>query len=394
MVVAVIVTMAMTAGCTTNESDDTSASSRPSDDSPATTFADQTGDPMEDARALVDRAYEGTFGQPPSDGPAAVADKNVWVVSCYQAIDSCRLPSEGTAEAARELGWDVTVVDGQLTTSVQGDAINQAVGAGADAIVLVGIDCSAVQGPLSAAKAQDVVLVGLFAFDCDDPGLDQPGEPLFDLVPTVSGMTARESAMLYGRIKAAYAMVHTDGHAEVIDQVSPTALVLGYISEGFRQQLETCDGCRLADEVAFTDADVLSGDLQDSLVAALRQHPDVNAIQVPIDPLFQLSVLPATVGQDDVLLLGGEGLPANVDLIRSGQQTMALAVSHEWAGWAGMDVLNRHWAGEDPADMPDEGIGFQLIDRDHNLPASGPYVPLSDGRPVEFRAAYRAVWGR
>lgn len=350
---------------------------------------------MNDAKALVDRAYKGNFHQPPSKGPKAVPGKNVWIISCYQALDSCRLPAAGTEAAARDLGWKSTVVDGQLNTSVQGDAINQAAGAGADAVALVGIDCSAVQGPLSAAKAKGVAILAVFAFDCDDPSLTNPGPSLIDIAALPPGLpTQRSSAILYGRIKAAYAMVSTSGKAVVVDEVSPTNLPLSYISQGFQKQLATCPGCKIAKTVEFTNDDILNGKLKDGLTVALQQNPNVTTIQVPIDPLFQLSVLSATAGRRDIQLLGGEGLPANIDLIRSGAQTTALAVAHEWGGYASLDMANRLFAGEKIADMPLEGVGFQLVDKDHNLPAAGPYVPLdAEGHQIDFVAAYRKVWG-
>ena len=336
--------------CTTNSAPTTSSTTNRSTATAAattnSTFAAQSGDTQADAAALVTAAYRGTFSAPPSSGPPAVKGKNVWIISCFQVVDSCALPAKGAAAAAQDLGWKSTVVDGQLSSSVEGAAITQAVGARADAIVLVGIDCFGVQGPLAAARAAGVTILGLLAFDCDDPGLDNPGQPMFDLIPaTRFAPTQRDLAILYGRVKAAYAITATKGKAVALDIVSPTTLVLHYISQGFQQQLRTCHTCRLAATVEFTNEEILSGQLKDKLTTALQQHPDVDTLEVPFDPLFQLAVTPA-VGSRKVLLLGGEGLPANVELVRSHNQTIALATSHAWIGYAGMDMLNRHWAGE------------------------------------------------
>jgi ribose transport system substrate-binding protein len=52
-------------------------------------------------------------------------------------------------------------------------------------------------------------------------------------------------------------------------------------------------------------------------------------------------------------------------------------------------------AGEKPEKIPNEGFGYQIIDKDHNVPPSGPYVPLNMNtkEPVNFKAAYKKVWG-
>jgi ribose transport system substrate-binding protein len=60
-----------------------------------------------------------------------------------------------------------------------------------------------------------------------------------------------------------------------------------------------------------------------------------------------------------------------------------------------VDAANRLLAGEKPAQIPNEGFGYQIIDKDHNVPPSGPYVPLNmkTKKPVDFKATYRKVWG-
>ena len=47
--------------------------------------------------------------------------------------------------------------------------------------------------------------------------------------------------------------------------------------------------------------------------------------------------------------------------------------------------MNSFFLGQPPADS---GIGWTMVDKDHNLPASGEFVP-----PVDFQAQYKAAWG-
>ncbi|CUU59634.1 hypothetical protein Ga0074812_13014 [Parafrankia irregularis] len=75
-----------------------------------------------------------------------------------------------------------------------------------------------------------------------------------------------------------------------------------------------------------------------------------------------------------------------MDAIRAGGPEQACVAfssdPSEWIGWAAVDALNRQLAG--PGSAPDDqGIGFQIVDRTHNLPESGAYAYTV---PVDFKA--------
>jgi len=57
-----------------------------------------------------------------------------------------------------------------------------------------------------------------------------------------------------------------------------------------------------------------------------------------------------------------------------------------WLGWATIDTLNSVFHGQQPQES---GIGWQLIDLQHNLPAAGKgWEPA-----VDYVAAYKKAWG-
>lgn len=393
VLVPVAVLALMVVGCSKNSDSESSSST---DDAPTetTTTLASTGDPVADADLALEPAFAGTYRQPPDSGPAAVADQKVFIISCSQVLETCKVPSDAALEAAEAIGWDAQIVDGQLSDEAQAEGITQAVAAGADGIVLMGIDCAKVQAPLARARDEGVRVVAPYAFDCDDPLVDSPGDPLFDAaIPVGDEYPAyRDVAKAFGEVKADYIIAQTDGQAKVIDMIGDDYLVMQYIEEGFASGMEACEDCEVVEEVNFVQADLLSGKLRDNLAAAMERHPEATVVHAPADPLFALAVNAATEGAD-VLRVGGEGLPSNMDLIRDGQQDAAVAFPHEWTGWASIDTLNRLFDGTDPADLPDSGIGWQIVDADHNLPDSGPYVPQVDGEVIDFRAAYEQVWG-
>jgi ribose transport system substrate-binding protein len=89
----------------------------------------------------------------------------------------------------------------------------------------------------------------------------------------------------------------------------------------------------------------------------------------------------------ELAVIGGEGNPTNVKLIAADRgQDAANAVDAEWLGWAAVDTLNRVLAGRPAAP---QGIGWQIVDRDHNIGEAGTYAV-----DVDFKSAYRKVWGQ
>ena len=85
-------------------------------------------------------------------------------------------------------------------------------------------------------------------------------------------------------------------------------------------------------------------------------------------------------------VMGGEGFQPELDLIRNHQGVSAVMISpSDWTGWAAVDTMNSLFRNEKPAFS---GLGWQLVDATHNLPASGPWES-----PVDFKAIYEKAWG-
>jgi ribose transport system substrate-binding protein len=87
------------------------------------------------------------------------------------------------------------------------------------------------------------------------------------------------------------------------------------------------------------------------------------------------------------LVIASDGSPDGLDLVRNGQVAVETGgQSYEWWGYAVMDSLNRLFAGED---VVDQGLGWQPVDADHNLPAE-PGSPVE--APFDVPAHYEAIW--
>jgi ribose transport system substrate-binding protein len=354
----------------------------------------------------VDTAYKGSFGAPPPSGPKAQKGKNIWVIE--QSAQASDLTAPGQIpDAAKLLGWHLTLFDGKYDPSTWVTGIRQAIAAKADGIILFAVDCAATKAALQQAKQAGVPIVGWEDIDCNQtitktgevqdtgqPGLfsaaltyPDPANPSKQLSFANTLATAFPFYQLMGLING------TQGKAKLIKLRETDAPITLDLDAGVDKALEQyCPGCQTVDTINFVGTDI-GPPLQAKIAQALVQHPEANAIYSPygaVTPSAAAAVM-ASGRKDKIFVQGGEGTAAEAELIGEGRGVNAAAgYSVAWEGWAALDAMNRLLSGQKPsgAGFP-SGLGVQLVDKDHNLPPKGkPYQP-----PVDFRAAYQKVWG-
>jgi ribose transport system substrate-binding protein len=341
------------------------------------------------AQRQVDLAYKGTDRALPASAPKPQPGKVVWIISPGQIGESASIPTNAAKEAGEAVGWKMTLFDGQLDPSRFVAGVRQAIAAKADGIILDAIDCVLVKQALVEARAAKVKTVAYYALDCDDPSVK--GEPLYDGNVNF-GADFGDYATLtraWGAVKADWIIVKAKGRAKVVQFKQDQFLVVKYIREGFEQELAKCKTCEIVKTVDFTLAD-FGPTLQQKAQGALLQHPEANAVHVPYDTPMHLGIGAAVLesGRNDQLeVIAGEGFPSNIQLIRENRgQDAANAFPATWTGYASVDSLNSIFHSRKPQDS---GIGYKLIDREHNLPPPGKgYEPDKD-----FKSAYRKAWG-
>ena len=335
--------------------------------------------------------YEGTLREPDATSRPIARDKKVVIISAGQASISSSIPVGAAEEAAQAAGWKTEVYDAQLNPANAAGLVRQAIASGADGIVLQAIDCPGVKGPLQEAKAKGIQVVGIYSFDCNDPLFKGNDPALFsgqinygkDAAADIGEFTKK-----YGADQAKAVIAATDGKAKVIFFNSPTVTVLNYTGAGFKEEIEKCAECEIVAEVEFAGAE-LGPNLQQKATSALLQHPEANAVKSPYTSATLLGIAPAVVQSgraNKLYVMGGEGFAPELDLMRANQGVDAVNIApSDWTGWASIDTLNSLFTKQPIADS---GLGWQLVDQGHNLPAAGPFVPK-----VDYKAAYKQAWG-
>jgi ribose transport system substrate-binding protein len=344
------------------------------------------------ATQALARNYAGTDGPVPASGPPAAANKSIWVITCGQAAAGCATPGNAVMTAAKAIGWSATLCDGKLDPATYAQCVTSATAAKPSAIVLVLVDCQFVQAPLKAAKAAGIKIYGIGSYDCGSTGSTNlyDGQTVFE-----GGKTYQQSSAAVATSIADYIIAKSSGQAHTLLIRENDNLGAKANADGIDAELAKCGGCREY-TLTVTVADLTSGNLSSKVSAALAQHPDVTTVATTYDAMVTFGVGQAVANAGrPIILTGVEGLAAGIALIKSGQQTMAAGIPSQWIGWAGVDELNRLFAGQPEVD---EGIGYQTIDADHNLPTTTLFydgnVDASGKPKQDYQAIYEKSWGR
>ncbi|WP_395638604.1 sugar ABC transporter substrate-binding protein [Pseudolysinimonas sp.] len=350
---------------------------------------DVAGDVSAEVQANVDSAFAGTSGPLPESSPAVSPDHDVWVVSAFQQVSGLAKIAEEIQAGAEVLGWTAGVCDGQNDPGVWSTCIRQGVAAGADTLVLAGVDCGATKQALVEAKEAGVTVAGISAFDCSDP--TQGGsESLFD-VSVQYGEDFADVADYFtqvGKLRADYLISATGGTAQVLHVAFAGVAIGDYIAQGFTEELATCAGCSIVGTVTITPPDVPN--LRTMFETGFLQATDATAVVTDLDFMLSLGVQQALEASDlgDVTVLGGECVVDTIAFMRAGGGVQAcIGFSNGRAAWSLLDGINRFYNGEEPVPST---IGWQIYDasNESDWPAEG--EPFEG--PVDYREGYSALW--
>ena len=118
----------------------------------------------------------------PRTGPKASTGKTIYYVAQTMTNGGVAGAEAGVAEAAKAIGWNVKVLDGQGTQQGMDQAMNQAVTLHADGIVVGGFDPATTSDAIKAANAANIPVIGWHAEATAGP---QPQVGLFTNVTTL-----------------------------------------------------------------------------------------------------------------------------------------------------------------------------------------------------------------
>jgi ribose transport system substrate-binding protein len=327
------------------------------------------------------------YKEPPTESPKPQPGKKIALLSCGQTVAFCKVAIAGAQDAAKAIGWTTTLIDSKGDANIAQTGLKQAIAARVDGIFVEAFDCQYIKSALEQAKAASIPVVAEESRDCNEnlKGDAVGGPKLFAARVNYPQGDFVDWLHEYGRMQAEYMMAKTDGDLNVVSFAYSDLAASLMVSEGFKEALKDCPECKNT-EVRFTVAEAGSS-LQQKAQQALLKNPKANYVRADSDGTVLNGVYSAVeASRRDLPVMASEGSVEVMDLARDGKDIAGIGIPVEWFGYAAIDILNRHFNGDEPA--PAEGPGLQVWDREHNLPASGAFKP-----PIDFRAGFLKAWG-
>jgi ribose transport system substrate-binding protein len=372
---ALALAASVAAGC--GSSDESTTSAAATGASTTAQSGDQFADLMAKARTQAPTEFQG-----PTEPAKAPKDVKLTLITCASALHGCSQPATAAADAAKRLGWKVTILDGGGTARQQNAQMLNAISSGADVIANVAIDPRLVQTGLKAAKQAGIPVVSASsALSSPNPEVKPAAGSLgyeFDVSANQAEIGNKVAQWIIGDSKGkAHVAVFTD-------EEFPSVLAL---RAGLLAGLKTCTGCKVYPLQNFT-AGQIGPQLEAMTTGFLRSHPDVDYIYIPFDPAAG-AVVPAIAQAglaNKVKLVSVLGNAQNLDFIRKGQVQVADGANdNDHMGWALVDQTIRMLDKQPLSDPVDENEPYVVLDKTNLPPAGQDWVTQFDYKPLYLK---------
>lgn len=312
----------------------------------------------------------------PASSPPAAKGKKLFVVVCTTQAELVNQMAMGVQQAAKAIGWSVTVTNGNFNPATESSAITGAINAGYSGIVLFCVDPPTVSAALQQAKAKSVPVVD--------------GADVADGGPLVSA-TAPADWVRDGNMVGQAIIADSNGHANVAVIHADDSRHQKVRTDALVAKLETCSGCDVLDQPALSNADSITTKLP-SLIQSLNSRfgSKLDYIVLPSGDTWPVAA-PAIAGlhRSDLKVAVFDGSTADIDACRKGQIFADAANDYVWMGWAAVDQMNRLFNHAPPSSL-DVAPAF-MVDSSNcgSVPAGQNAAALVT---FDFAAQYEKLW--
>ncbi|GAA1824108.1 substrate-binding domain-containing protein [Planosporangium flavigriseum] len=339
---------------------------------------------LADVKAQVEKyTAHTTKWDGPTSGPQAAKGKTIVYVSADQRNGGAFGVSKGVEEAAKALGWNVRVLDGQGTAAGAGSALDQAIALKPDGIVLGTVDTVQAKTQIDRANAAGITVVGWHS--APDPG-PVASPKLFANITTKAEDVGKATALM--------AIHDSNGKAGAVLFTDSVYAIAIKKSDAMRDTLKQCGGCTVL-ETQDTPLSDTAARMQPLTSNLISKHGTKWTYGLGINDLyFDYSLAAArSAGKQPSgplkFISAGDGSESAFQRIRNGQfQIGTVAEPLNLQGWECVDELNRafggqQWSGYTP--------GVHLVTKENIKFDGGPdnrYDPDNG-----YRDQYKKIWG-
>lgn len=353
----------MLAGC--GSSDSSSDSSGASTDN--STEAG-TGGGSSEAAAVIAEAEKPITGWDGFGSPfKPPSGKKITLIECSSLGTGCVLTAEAAQDAAKEIGWESTIVNGKGDPTVWNAAIKNAVATNSDGIILFAISPEVIPDGIAAAEAAGIPVVSA----------------LIGPKPKGGAQTITDLSNTAERFAAVVAVNNEDGKTLILD--APEFQFIHEENEVLVEDLEGfCPSCE--SEVKAFDFATMATKLSSQVASEVRADPSISLIVAPFGaavPFVRQGL--QQIGSDAQIITEGE--TEVLESTGDGVQLATIASSADWMGWESLDDLARLVTGEPVKETP---LQTRLFTAENN----DDIAAFLASEEFDFKAEYRKLWGK
>lgn len=338
------------------------------------------GDIVAASKKLVSDSLSASAGfTPGSDGPTAQKPgAKIAYVGSDLTNGGVNAVATGLEEAAAVIGWTVDVYDGKASAQGRTAAMNQAIAAKSDAIIIGGSDPTEQAASIKQATDAGITVIGWHA-----GASTGPGNGMFTNVST--------EPLQVSQLAAAYAVADSDGKAGVAIFTDGQYEIAVKKADAMKAYIEACKTCSM---LSYNDSPIAE---------ASQRMPGLisNLLQEQGDKLTYLLAINGNyfggaqqalraAGMDPAgppqSVAAGDGDPAEFQRIRNvDYQAATVAEPLILQAWQLIDETNRSFAGQ-PASSFVPAPGLITAE---NVPSGDVFDPDSG-----YRDVYMKMWGK
>lgn len=327
----------------------------------------------------------GTPWTGPTTGPRAEGRKLVIYVSADQRNGGPQGAGDGAQEAAKVIGWDLRILDGQGSVQGRTSALNQAIALNADGIILGNVDTLEQAPAIRRAAQAGIALVGWHAASSPGPVNDPP---VFTNVTTDPVEVAKAAAL--------FAVADSNGTAGVILFTDSITTISTAKTNTMAEVIRACTGCSV---IAIEDTPM--GDLANRMsgltTSLLARNRGTWTYAIAVNDLYfdfsapslqSAGVNPAN-GFPRQISAGDGSVTAFQRIGQRRFQVATVAEPLHLQGWMTIDEMNRAFAGQPPSGFvpPPHLFTAENLDRDGGR--NSMYEPENG-----YKDIYRKIWGK
>jgi ribose transport system substrate-binding protein len=327
----------------------------------------------------------GTPWTGPTTGPMAQGKKLIVYVSSDQRNGGPQGAGDGAQDAARAIGWDFRILDGQGSVQGRTTALNQAIALKPAGIILGNIDTQEQAPVIRRAAMLGIKMVGWHIGPNPGPVNDPP---VFTNVTTDPREVAKAAAL--------YAVVDSNGTASAVLFKDSITTISTAKTDAEAAALRACAGCKVL-EIQDTPMGDLANRMPSLTTSLLTKYGRQWTYAIAVNDLYfdfsapslQAAGVDAASGYPRQISSGDGSVTAFQRIRQRRYQIGTVAEPLHLQGWMCIDELNRAFAGQPPSGFVPPPHLFITSNLDRDGGPNNVYEPENG-----YKDIYRKIWGK